>query len=205
MPERKLNKTFPLQIQSKDCFIFPSSQQQIKRIILYFFIPFFLFYFANMNTKLFILAFGLAPIFSVIEKYFWDDWSFLMFMVILVAIDTASGMLFAFKEHKFSSKKMQSLLIKIVVYGLTLITVHIMSAFTVKNQPNSIMSDILPYLDSVMYSFLVFREVLSINENFGKLGYPMLPKFVLKRFEDFDENGTPIKKNDNNNGTPTNL
>ena len=48
---------------------------------------------------------------------------------------------------------MQSLLIKIVVYGLTLITVHIMSAFTVKNQPNSIMSDILPYLDSVMYSF----------------------------------------------------
>jgi toxin secretion/phage lysis holin len=157
-----------------------------------------------MNTKLFILAFGFAPILSFIEKYIWDDWSFLMFMVLLVAIDTASGTLYAIKEHQFSSKKMQPLLIKIVVYGLTLITVHIMSAFTVKNQPNTMIADILPYLDSIMYSFLVFREVLSINENLGKLGYPMLPKFVLKRFADFDENGAPIKKNDNNNSTPTN-
>lgn len=121
-----------------------------------------------------------------------------MFMVLLIGIDTASGMLFAWKEHNFSSKKMQSLLIKICVYGLTLITVHIISAFTVKNQPNTMLADLLPFLDSVMYSFLVFREVLSINENMGKLGYPMLPKFVLKRFADFDENGF-VKKQEPQN------
>jgi len=156
-----------------------------------------------MNTKILLFAFGFAPILQFIEKYIWDDWSFLLFMCLLVAIDTASGVLFAWKEHNFSSKKMQSLLIKIVVYGLTLVTVHIISAFTVKNQPNTMLADILPFMDSIMYSFLVFREVLSINENMGKLGYPMLPKFILKRFADFDENGL-AKKNDNNNGTPTN-
>jgi len=148
-----------------------------------------------MNTKILLFAFGFAPMLQFIEKYIWDDWSFLLFMCLLVSIDTASGMLFAWKEHNFSSKKMQSLLIKIVVYGLTLVTVHIISAFTVKNQPNTMLADILPFMDSIMYSFLVFREVLSINENMGKLGYPMLPKFILKRFADFDENGL-AKKNE---------
>lgn len=142
-----------------------------------------------MNTKLFILAFGFAPLFNFIEKYIWDDWTFLIFMVFLVGVDTATGMLYAWKQHEISSKKMKGLLTKVFAYGATLITVHIMSSFTVKNQPNTMIADILPYLDSLMYSFLVFREVLSINENLGKLGYPMLPKFILKRLADFDENG----------------
>ncbi len=155
-----------------------------------------------MNTKLFILAFGFAPIVHFIEKYIWDDWSFLLFMTLLVMIDTATGMLYAWKEHVFSNKKMQSLLIKILVYGCTLVTVHIISAFTVKNQPNTMIADLLPYMDRIMYFFLVSREVLSINENMGKLGYPMLPKFILKRFADFDENGLAKKPESNVPSTP---
>jgi phage-related holin len=150
-----------------------------------------------MNTKLFIMAFFMMPVFRFVEKYVWDDWSFLMFMTLLIMIDTATGMVYAWKEHNFSSKRMQSLVIKVFVYGATLVTIHIITAFTVKNRPDAMMADFLPYMDSLMYSFLVFREVLSINENMGKLGYPMLPKFILKRFADFDENGLAKKPETN--------
>lgn len=153
-----------------------------------------------MNTytlnKLVLSFIFLGPLFDFIEKYFWNDWSFLMFMIILVGIDTLTGMLYAWKQHTFSSKKINTIFTKICVYGLTLVTVHAISHHTVNNSPNSIIVEIVPYLDSVMYSFLVFREVLSINENMGKLGYPMLPKWVLRRFIDFDENGLPVKNKD---------
>lgn len=148
------------------------------------------------------MAFFMMPVFRFVEKYIWDDWSFLMFMTLLIMIDTATGMLYAWKEHNFSSKRMQSLIIKVFVYGATLVTIHIITAFTVKKQPNTMMADFLPYMDSLMYSFLVFREVLSINENMGKLGYPMLPKFIMKRFADFDENGLAKKPESNVPSTP---
>lgn len=148
-----------------------------------------------MDIKLVILfTFSFAPLISFIEKYVWADWPFLMFMVLLVVVDTATGMLYAWKEHEISSKKMKGLLIKVFAYGATLITVHIMSSFTVNSQPNSMMADIIPYLDSLMYTFLVFRETLSINENLGKLGHPMLPKYILKRIAGFNEDGF-IKEN----------
>ena len=50
-------------------------------------------------------------------------------------------------------------------------------------------SDIVLHFDFVIYGAILFRELLSINENLGALGIKILPNFIIKRFNDFDENG----------------
>jgi phage-related holin len=143
-----------------------------------------------------------APFVRFFEKYIWDDWQFAATMVLLVGIDTALGTLYAYKTKELSSKKMGGLGVKVIVYGLSLATIHNITHHTVHGEPNTVLASILPWMDATLYAYFVIREVMSINEKCGKLGYPIFPKFITKRFEDFDENGNfnPQNiKNDNNN------
>lgn len=126
-----------------------------------------------------------------VEKYVWNDWHFAATMALLVAIDTITGMIYAWQTGTFSSKKMGTIGTKIIIYGLSLATVHMIANHTVKGNPNDITAWIIPYFDSAVYAFFVMREALSINENCAKLGYPILPRWILKKFNDFDsETGT---------------
>lgn len=160
--------------------------------------------------SLIIPAFILAPAISLIERYIFADWAFALTMAVLVATDTFLGSLYAWKTGKVSSKGMLGLFIKVIVYGLTLITVHGISHHTVNGQPNSILASVIPYFDSVMYTFILLREFISIDEKCGKLGYPLLPKYIRKRLLAFDENGMYVPETaqaaqtTNNEPTPTN-
>lgn len=150
----------------------------------------------NINPILFV--FSSATVLRWVEKYFWDDWTFFTFMVLLVTADTLTGLAVAWKNHTVSSTKMQGLLIKIFSYGVTLFLVHAISAATTKSRPESFMSELIPHIDSMLYAFLVTREALSIDENLGKLGYSVLPKWIRKRMAAYDKNGfaktnTPVE------------
>lgn len=142
-----------------------------------------------MNINFILFVFSSATILRWVEKYFWDDWTFFTFMVLLVTADTLTGFAVAWKNHTVSSTKMQGLLIKIFAYGITLFLVHAISAATTKSRPESFMADLIPHIDSMLYAFLVTREALSIDENLGKLGYSVLPKWIRKRMAAYDENG----------------
>ena len=154
--------------------------------------------------QLIVPLFVLTPFIRFFEKYVWNDWQFAGTMFMLVAIDTALGFYFAWKNGTVSSKKMWALGTKIIVYGLSLATIHNISHHTVHGDPNNILAAVLPWLDATVYAYFVIRETLSINENCGKLGFPLLPVFITKRFHDFNESGKFEKQetqnqNDNNN------
>ena len=146
-----------------------------------------------MKTLL-IYSFIFAPFLMFVEKYIWNDWQFALTMALLVAIDTITGMIFAWQSGTFSSKKMGSIGTKLIIYGLSLATIHMVSNHAVKGNPNDITAWIVPYFDSAVYAFFVMRELLSINENCTKLGYQILPKFIIKKFNDFDSETGAFEK-----------
>lgn len=145
----------------------------------------------------------LTPFIRFFEKYIWNDWQFAATMIILVAIDTFLGFYFAWSTGTVSSRKLGGVGTKLLVYGMSLATIHNISHHTVHGDQNNILASILPWMDATMYGFFVIREALSINENCGKLGFPLLPNFITKRFQDFNESGKfePKKEENNDNNS----
>lgn len=148
-------------------------------------------YTKQMKITLILLAFAamFEPLTAFVDKFILSDWEFMGMMALLVVFDTATGMYAAWRLHVVSSKKMIGVPIKIVVYGISLSVIHIVSTATVNGQPNSAMAEIAQWFDSIVYTFLMFRETLSINENLGKVNMGILPAFLMKRIQDFNEKG----------------
>jgi len=118
-------------------------------------------------------------------KYFFDDWEFVGFLAALVMVDTATGMLAAVKNRCFSSKKMKGAIYKVGAYSLALIAVHSMTRHTVFGKPNPLVGLFVDYLDATLYTFIVFREALSIHENLKKMGYGLLPAFLENKISEW--------------------
>ena len=120
-----------------------------------------------------------------IEKYIFSDWPFLMFMSVLIVLDTLLGFSYAFYQSRISVRKMGGILIKIAVYGSILIVGHVMENAVISGES-------IPggkYIKIVAYTALMVLEGLSIFRNLGKIDKGLVPKFLLKRFEGFNETG----------------
>lgn len=131
----------------------------------------------------------ITPLIAIFEKYIFSDWQFVAFMAVLIAVDTITGVWYAFEKGDFSSNRLGGLIRKIILYVLALVSVHAATSFTVDGHENMLMEIVGIALDSVIYSCFMIRELLSITENLGKLGFVFLPPWVMKRFRDFNEHG----------------
>ena len=120
-----------------------------------------------------------------IEKYIFSDWPFLMFMSVLIILDTALGVSYAFFQSRISVKKLAGILIKLVVYGSVLVVGHVIENATISG--NQIPGGV--YFKVVIYTSLIALEGMSIFRNLGKIDKDLVPKFILKRFEGFNETG----------------
>lgn len=159
----------------------------------------------DFKHELNLLFIGSALSFLVqfINKFIWSDWQFACSLVVLIAIDTLTGTWVAIKNGVFNSKSMSSTVQKVAYYSVTLIVIHTISNITTHGVPNPILAFIVPYLDATMYAYIVLREVVSIAENIGKLGFNIFPVWIMKRLKDFNEEGkyTPYHEPINQNST----
>ncbi|MFW5659246.1 MAG: phage holin family protein [Bacteroidota bacterium] len=131
----------------------------------------------------------LAPVVQFVERFLWSDWEFAAFLGILIILDTLTGLIAAWQTRSVSSRKLERVLIKVTAYAVLLITMHVLSHHTIAGKPNTILAAIVPYFDALIYAAILFREALSINENLAALGHPILPPFIIRRLERFQENG----------------
>jgi toxin secretion/phage lysis holin len=147
--------------------------------------------FSSKNLWILLLSFPCTTVFKFIQTYIYSDWDYLVFLGILISIDSALGMLNAWRKHSFSSKGFGQILTKIFVYSAILITVHILSTFTIEGTHPSIIN----YGDNFIMTSMIIREVISIFEN-ASLIYPgLIPAFILKRLKAFDsETAEPLDK-----------
>ncbi len=127
----------------------------------------------------------LTPINGVIEKYFFNDWEFLIFLFIMIGLDTVLGFLKHYKRGTVSSKAWGKIISKIISYGGLLIVGHILAVFTV--QGDNITS--FNWIRTFVYTSLMVKEGISIIENIGAINQSFIPKWLLKKLKEFDEQG----------------
>lgn len=129
----------------------------------------------------------LGPVIVFVEKYIYEDWSFGGMLMIVVGIDTMLGYYKAHRLNDVSSSSWAKLFTKVMVYFALLVCAHTAAKMKVHGKPDIL----LTWVDSVIYAAIFMREFLSIVEKAGALGVA-LPKWLLKRLRDFDENGKYI-------------
>lgn len=132
-----------------------------------------------------------APAMNIIEKYIFSDWEFLIFLFILVALDTITGIWKHYKLQTISSSGFSGFFTKVIVYCLFLIVIHILGNFT----DNKISLAALEWVEQVAYGALIVRESISIIENLGVIHPGLIPASVLKRLKQYDSQGH-FNKND---------
>lgn len=120
-----------------------------------------------------------------VSKYLFDDWQFVISLGILIAIDTVLGFSLAFLNKKISSAGFAKLFTKIIVYAIFLIIIHTCTNLSAHGDNIGILS----WIDSFGYTAIVVRESLSILEKCALINSNLIPKWILKRLHDFDDDG----------------
>ncbi len=132
---------------------------------------------------------------AFISKYLFADWSYTGFLLIVIFLDTVTGIWAAGKLGQIYSKSLRKQFCeKILQYGIALILVHGFSSHLVDGEPNPVLQMVVPYFKGFMYMLFYTAEAMSVDENLGKLGFKLFPKWIRKRMLNFNENGElPIK------------
>lgn len=146
-----------------------------------------------------ILAAFLAPMVGIFEKYIFDEWEFLGFIITIVVIDTATGLWKAVILKRANSTDFGGFIIKVVVYGLFLAVIHIIVAFP----KSAVAKDIFAWVDDLGYSALIVRESISIIENLGVIRPNLIPSWILRRLKEYDEKGN-FKNENSSDGSGQN-
>lgn len=131
----------------------------------------------------------LAVLVKLINEYVFDDWQFVCTLAVVITVDTLLGIYKAWRNKQVSSSRFSKLFNKILVYMAILIATHAAVHLQANGKPVLLLS----WLDSLVYAGILVRELMSIIEKAGALGV-MLPTWLLKRLQDFDENGKFTKQ-----------
>lgn len=124
-------------------------------------------------------------ILHLFEKYLFSDWQFLVFLMVLIGIDTATGFWKHWKLNSVSSKGFAAFFQKVIVYAVFLILTHGLKNFTVAGAVNGLFS----WVDNLFYAAIMVREAISIIENLGVIRPGLLPNWILAKLKSFDETG----------------
>ncbi len=140
-----------------------------------------------MNKTILIILGGVlvSPFLSWIEKYIFNDWEFLIFLTTAVSIDTVLGLIKSWKRGNISSKGCGGIIYKMISYSAILVILHIMSNFTIDKNSFTVFS----YVKVLGYSSLIVKEAISIVENIACINNTFLPKWILKKLQQFDDKG----------------
>jgi phage-related holin len=133
--------------------------------------------------KIVLLGISFGPILNIIEKYFFNDWEFAIWISLLVGLDTFTGMWKAFRKKELSSKGYGQVITKIIIYGIFLIVCHALQNFTI-GKTNS---GWFGWIDNIAFGTLMVREAISIFENLAIISPTVFPtKWIdkLKQIQD---------------------
>jgi small basic protein len=133
----------------------------------------------------FIIAYTWTTFASFFQTYIFNDWSSLIYLAIVVLIDTILGVWRAYKYNQISSAKFGGFIIKVVLYGLFLVMIHSLSNFSNADWAKYVFS----YLQELCFAALLVREAISIIENIGAIKKDLIPVWILKKMKSFDETG----------------
>ena len=141
---------------------------------------------SNISDKSFLsVSAAFAGVKAVADTYIFADWQFVLFLLIMIVVDTVLGTYNAWKKKNLESRAWARLFEKLVLYGCVLIMSHVLIRFTIGGAATGLFD----WIDDVLYCAIMVREAISIIENVGEIKPDFFPKWVLARLKKFDESG----------------
>lgn len=133
------------------------------------------------------LAWGalFTPGLVFVEKYLFNDWSFLSSLGVLILVDTVFGVQHHWVAHTISSRAFSRLFTKCGIYLGLLVLTHVLTTYQVHGKPQVLFS----WFDTFMYSAMMAREGLSILEHVAGIEPRLVPKALLKRLALISDEG----------------
>lgn len=133
--------------------------------------------------KLILAGISLSGIMKFVEsftnKYIFTDWQFLIWLFILIFLDTFTGAWSAIVKKEFGNEGWFKVVKKIILYGICLIVTHDLTSFTVAGKSMLVFS----WLDDAIYSTLIIREAISIFEHIAIIAPGIFPAWILERLK----------------------
>lgn len=123
-----------------------------------------------------------AAFLHFVGEYIFSDWQFAAFLITLIAIDTFVSVLRHWQLRTVSSLGFAKLFLKVIVYSCFLITIHVLTNFTVSGEREMFFT----WIDDFAYSAIIVREAISILENISLLYPGLIPAWIVKRLERFN-------------------
>lgn len=142
--------------------------------------------------KMISISAPLSLVLHFVETYIYSDWNFLVSLCVLISVDTFLGIFKSIKEGKVSSVGFGMVVVKVLLYATVLITVHVLTTYTVAG----VHPVILDYIDDFVMTSLLVREAISIFESIAVINPEIVPKFILKKLKDFDSDTGKKLNND---------
>lgn len=131
------------------------------------------------------VAVVLTPVLVFIERYLFNDWNFVAYLGVLVAVDTVFGVQHHWVKHSVSSRAFSRLFTKCGIYLGLLVLTHVLTSFQVHGKPQILFA----WFDTFMYSCMMAREGLSILEHVAFIEPRLVPKALLKRLALISDEG----------------
>lgn len=121
------------------------------------------------DMKLWAITYLIAPTAMLIEKYIFDDWSFLPYLLIAMCLDLITALMRVYLKqgaNEITSRGLRQSVVKSVQYLVFLITIHLITNIHVKGER----IEIYDWMLDIAYTFLMVIEVRSIWENLTGMG-----------------------------------
>jgi phage-related holin len=139
------------------------------------------------NPLLFIYASIFTVLSELFEKYLFNDWQYLIFMVTLVFIDSVLGAYAAYKRKELSSTGWGKIIEKLLIYFSFLVMTHVLMFVTINGEKVTLLS----WLDDTLFFSILIREAISVVENAALINPALIPKWLLAKLKSFDNEGNP--------------
>lgn len=128
-----------------------------------------------------------------IEQYLFNDWEFAKWLFVLVTLDMITGIIRAmFPPSGVSEVSTRVLMggffVKVVRYAIALASIHAVTNFTVQGEAVYWVKFVMVNFDTLLLTFFMAVEFLSIDENLKAIGYGFLPTLAVKKIRSFIEN-----------------
>jgi len=119
------------------------------------------------------------------EKYIFQDWGFVAYLIVPIMLDTLIGSYRAKKQGKFQWKKFDKIVDKLITYITILILVHVMTSFTIEDTTITVFQ----WMRITVFSALMAKEGYSILKNLAAMNRGYVPYWLLKKLEQIDKTG----------------
>ena len=145
-----------------------------------------------------------APFIEFFTTYVFNDTTYLIYLAILVGVDTLTGIAkVIFTGGKLSADGFRKLFKKLISYSSALVMSHVLVSFQVHGKNLLVFS----WVDTVIFSSIIVAEAFSVVENLDAIMPDLIPagfKKYLKNFDSFTLKNRDNEKANNDYDSDTN-